>query len=123
MSLINEFVTEIEINNNKVQVSVVIDVEEDVEFDLTDWDDARDITRIKSGGLFVAYVRVTAKALGMEGIDSLGQCTLRPNNMFNSEPFETDLKMYLNEYQMIDNALEDLKTNLVNQAKLLKQYA
>lgn len=113
---------ELDINGVKVPAEVSIQVEEDYDYDLTDWEDERDRKAIKSGKFFVACIVVTAKALGVDGLDSLGACTLRPNNMFDSKPFEDDLNGMLTDHGMINNALDDLKNNIISQANLLKAF-
>jgi hypothetical protein len=115
-----EFKRDIVINGRTIQAFVKITVEQEYDFDISDWEDATDQARIKSGELFVAWVQVLSFALGIEGCDSISWCTLRPNNMFNSEPFESDLKSILEDYNMIENSLMDLEKNIRDQAKLLK---
>lgn len=116
-------IADLEVNGIKLKASIQIQVDEDRDYDLKYWDDPRDRQRIKSGELFVAWVCVTATALEIEGTDSLSGCTLRPNNLFDSNPFETDLDAILTDNQMVENALSDLAKNIVARAKALKEFA
>lgn len=115
---------EIEINGIKIPVVVNITLIEE-NLDSSDLVDlmAIDRDRLESGDLFSAAIHVEASALGIEGFDSLGQCFMRHNNIFNSEPFDTDLAMYLSEYGLVENALDYLKVNIINQAQSLKKFA
>jgi hypothetical protein len=108
--------TSIKINKQSVKVKLTLSVADD--------DICLDDESFKpADGYFCAYILVKAEALGLEGFDSLGGCELRPNNYFNSQPFQDSIKSYLTDYDMIQNALDSLKSQIESQYLKLKTEA
>jgi hypothetical protein len=62
-------------------------------------------------------VSVIARAEGLEGLDTLGGCHVKWSN------FETDLTDLVNDHGMTENALEALKTEILDASKRLAKYA
>ncbi len=118
----------IKINGINVDVEIEIRVEEDDitpdgDFDFGDAEEnAAYLRRFKSGELFIAVISVNARALGERGNDCLGGCHIHSNNLFDSTLFESDVNSTIREHTMVSNAVEDLKTSIVNKAKLLKGF-
>lgn len=131
------FKRRIKVNSHSVNIEVVIKVEnEDNQSILFDQDFETKVqesayrAKVERGDLFAGFIVVVAHAEGLEGEDSLGACELRPNNMFNSDPFEQSVNSYLETYSMVKSATDQLKRNLENeysrlilQAKRFKKYS
>ncbi len=116
----------IEINGRKIPAIVNIEVFEDdlpieVDFGNTD-EEKKYLARFESGELFSACIKVTACALGQVDGDSLSACHLHSNNAFESK-FDDDLQGILEEHEMVENALENLKNTIIHQANKLAPYA
>src|SRR5688572_5594839 len=109
--LFKKYTVETEINGNTVNVEISIQVEEDNigpegEFGFgSEEENKKYLERFHRNELFVGCIFVTASAFGLEGVDSMGDCHLSSNNMFNSEPFESDVNNILSYYNMIENAV------------------
>lgn len=71
---------------------------------------------------FQALVIVSAEAFGIEGNDALGAVVL-PHNGYDSRPFNNAVESTLTEYGMINEAISELKKNLIKRAKQLVKYA
>jgi hypothetical protein len=110
------FYKDVNINGINIKSEVTVKVVDDCNFDLSDWDLFEDRKRIQSGEITVVEVIVSAIAYGIEGIECLGQCTV------GVKSFEADLKSILDDYKLIENALGDLKTKIINQVEQLKQF-
>lgn len=109
------------INNIPVNVQIQIEVEPDFEtpdFDYgSEQENKAEMRRFETGELLNTIIIVTASVYGVTGSDNLGQCFLR------SSQFEKDAMSTIREYEMIDNALKDLKTNIETQARQLAKFA
>lgn len=118
-----------EVNGIPVKATVNVYVEEDFDSDPLDLDFESEIDkkeygqRFERGELFNAGITVEATAYGETGIDSLWGNHMACNNMFNPEPFENDLQSILKYHDMIENAIDNLKKQLVERANALKQFA
>jgi hypothetical protein len=130
MSIFKELTEELSINGHTIPVQVTIEVDEDIYVDPADdfnfGDEATNaeyLERFRSGELFMGSITVTAKALGEVGSDHLGACHLCSNNAFNSAPFNTSVNNIVDDYQMVNRALLDLREMIISKAKLLKEYA
>ncbi len=117
-----------EINGIPLEVKVSIYVGEDHDtnpFDM-DFDSEASkksyVERFENGELFNAWINVIAEASGERGSDALCNVHLHRNNMFNSEPFEYDLNTIIEVHGMINEAIEDLRTTIINRANTLKQF-
>ncbi len=111
------------INGHKIEVLITVTVQEGQDdFDaLIDCDNQKEVMRmIDRGEIFAGSVFVTATALGLEGSDCLGGCSLVPNNAFNSAPFEASVKAVIDNHDMVENALADLTKAIQGQAKVLR---
>lgn len=122
----------VKLNGRDLVADIVIRVEEDdytpragADFDTGDAeaDKAYEKRFEPNGDLFNAVIFVTATAHGVEGSDVLGGCHISCNNMFNSEPFNKDVELVLEEHAMISNAVIDLAEQVKARAKDLAPYA
>lgn len=117
----------IKVNGHPVEVQIEVRVEEDP--------DAEDGFGMPAAeGFFYGSILVLATApfdagIELEGIDSLGGCELRPNNMFDSTPFNKSVEEILETYGMEANAVNDLRKQiegrydeLVRRAELFKKF-
>lgn len=119
----------IKINGVYVTATVEVQVMEDDCMEVSESFDFGDdkanaeyLARFTSGELFNAYVVVQAEALGVTGVDSLGGCHIHSNNMFDSTPFETDVREILRTHGMIQTALDDLAKQVIEQAEKFKPF-
>lgn len=117
MSTYKMFQKMIEVKGKKIQAEITIEVLED------DNSVHYDVASLKRKDAFLGIISVKASAFGCEGWDSLGECEIYCNNMFNPKPFQENVDMYLNEYNLVNNALKDLEDNILQRAKELKQFA
>lgn len=111
---------EITINGHLVEIEVRITVDEEEyaeDFNL------KVNSQVERGDIFAAVISVEAEALGIVGFDSLGQCLLKPNNMFNSKPFNDGVNSYLKDYEMEANAVQDLTKKVEEQYAILTASA
>lgn len=122
----------IEINGRTIECDVTINVHEDHDIpveDTFDFGDAKAnaeyLARFRGSNakLFSANILVEATALGEHGFDSLCACHVHCNNFFDSKPFETDVNDFIKEHDMVQIALDDLKTTIVNKANQMSQFA
>lgn len=124
-----KYTTPIKVNEQTVDAEITIEVHEDDHGDLLDQDFENEEQRrayeekVRSGEVFAGYVVVTARAEGLEGSDSLGCCELKPNNMFNSKPFEQSVEYYVKEHSMVDTAIDELTKALQNEYQHLVDRA
>lgn len=108
----------IEINGHEVKVELSVEVENDNDVSLGDLsDDVEEqndyMKRMERGDLMVAVVFVRARALGIEGSDVLG-------GVFVTEP--SDVTEAVQYHAMIESATDDLKKNILDQAKELAKF-
>jgi hypothetical protein len=108
----------IKVNDLDVAIDVVVTVSDESEY-LNEFLDTYEyadrelmIQKVESGELFPGTITVEAKAFDLIGFDSLGACELKPNNMFNSEPYNTSVEGYVAEYSMEENAIAELVKQL-----------
>jgi hypothetical protein len=117
------------VNGHAVETVITVTVEEDDQSILMDQDfetpKQREAyaSKVESGSIFCGHVAVTATALGLEGHDSIGGCELKPNNMFNSDPFEKSVNSVLKEYSLEQNAIDSLVTQLQDECTVLTRRA
>lgn len=120
----------VRVNGHTIDVDILIEVEEDdVQF-LLDQDFESDEARIKyvnkinRGDIFAGVVLVKASALGLTGTDVLSGCELKPNNMFNSTPFDKSVEACVKDNSMVENAVNELKKILAAEhSRLLTESA
>ncbi len=126
----------ITVNGHGVECLVKVLVNEDSLEYLTDQDYENEtqrlehLNRIESGEVFSAWIEVQVSALGLTAHDTLGACEIRSNNMFNSEPFESDVNQVLESNGLEENATNDLikqieaqHETLIRQADMYKKFA
>jgi len=111
----------IEINGKKIDVIITKSVEPDYhtkpegDFDFGDKEEnAAYLARFHSGELMMALVSVKASALGFEGTDCLGACHIKS---------DSDAWDIASEYNMVENAMKELRDNIVEAANKLKEYS
>lgn len=115
----------IEINGQVIDVQVTIktgedDLEPEGDFDFGDTEEnAAYLKRFRSGELFIGIVLVEARALGEIGFDSLGGCHWHTAR----SKFETDVQETIDAHDLVESALAELKSNIINKANQLKRYA
>lgn len=98
----------VEINNRAVSVSIVVYVEHDEGYNLSDLsDDSKEQKRlgkkIDDGSLMIAHVMVKASAFTIDGIDTLG-------GVFIAKP--EDVEETISFHSMELNAINDLKLTM-----------
>lgn len=133
--MIREQKRTIKVNGHEVNVLIVITIHED-NIDCADLYFESEAQRteyaakFENGELFAGSIIVSAQALGLEGVDSLGACELVPNNLFDSKPFENSVNEYLKDYDLIDNAINRLEaqleqrySQLIEQAETFKRFS
>jgi hypothetical protein len=115
----------VEVNGHMVEavVSVMWDYEdthpvsgEDFDFGDSQANDDYE-ARFFRGELSNVMVTVRVMAEGLEGLDHLGACHV------TSRDFETDLMQLVNDHDMIGQASDELKTNIIEAASRLQKYA
>jgi hypothetical protein len=74
------------------------------------------LDKFESGELANLLLKVKAEALGCEGSASLGSCHV---DVFNTNE---EISIFVNEYDMLDEAIEDCKRNIKEQIEVLKPY-
>ena len=110
MQLIKAFKTETVIEGMAKAVLISVEIDHD-SFDGSGMESdeiAKIEAKIERGGLDCVWVKVTARFSGLEnyeGWDSMGQ-------VFASVPGEVG--QIVSEYDMVENAIDDLKTNVLN---------
>lgn len=109
---------EISIKGQAVNVRITVHVEEDE----TDYEYG-DIHPRPKAGHFYATVRVDAEALGETGCDALGACSLPVNGVYTQEVFNKAVRETVFENEMVTEALNNLRDNVVSRANLLKPFA
>lgn len=110
------FKKKIPVTGKTLTATVTITIAED------DWMEALDTympedrvrlqAKFEAGELFPASILVEAQAEGLTGYASIGGVELKPNNMFNSKPFERSVSRAIKDYRLIDEALEGLCAQL-----------
>ena len=98
-----------------------ISVEEDEIEDGSDFGDEAEnaayLARFSSGELFNGIVFVKASFAGIEGNDALGGC-----HLFTGVKLRESVIDIVDEYNIVDEAIEECIGNLLEQAQLLAPY-
>lgn len=119
----------VKINGHDVEVTLTVRVEEDFYRPEGDFDfgnakaNEEYLERFKRGELFMAFISVTATALGETGHDGLGACHIHSNNFFDSTKFNDDIEQVLKDYALESNAIKELINNIKSKAGILKKFA
>jgi hypothetical protein len=109
---------QIEINGKRIMAHIHCAFEDDLDqpdFDYgNESENKAELARFESGELSNMLLKVTASALGETGTDVLGQVFVKTSQV------ESDLLSVANDHDMINNALIELKNNIIYQYKTLK---
>jgi len=122
MTKYKTFLTESQVNDKTLTILIEIEVEEELqEVNLIDHDlslkEKKDfLKRLDSGEVFSAFIVVRAKALEVEGNDSLGSCYIETKN------FSHEIDTIVSDHSMIENAIEDLLKKMKRLTEKLKEY-
>jgi hypothetical protein len=108
---------EMEINGKNINVELIYSFdyeEESPDFDYgSKEENEKELKRFDDGELLNLWVNVRAYALGQVGQDSLGQCFI------SAKKFDADFQSTVDENSMKENALDDLKKNIIDGYKTL----
>lgn len=111
--------TVLKINNREIPVKVSYAYECDSnppDFDYgSTLENQKELTRFKSGELMNVCIQVTCEALNKKGSDYLGGCFVETSS------WQTHLQQVACDYQMVEEALEELRTKILLDYQILKQ--
>lgn len=103
----------IKINDKDIPATIEIEYEyDDCSDPETDFDHPEDIQKAKNGNWIAYNITVYAKALGEQDYDSLCNCYVSN---------EEELLNIVDDNNMIDIAIHELKTSIKNKYALLKE--
>lgn len=120
MELLKSFTKPIQIGKVRETAKVSISFEYDgnaPDFDYGNSEEnAKELARFESGELLNILIVVKAELDGEIGTDCLGQCFIEADNL------KAGIEKTVKDHNMVDQALAELKVNILYQANILAKY-
>lgn len=124
------FNKEIKVGNQRIMAEIIVSVGEDDfpligdDFDLgTDEENQSYLELFKNDELFNGIVAVEATALNLTGFDVKGSCPMHCDNPYDGSKFSKDVNAVLNDYNIVENAIDELIRKIEVRAKTLAPFA
>lgn len=117
MNKIHQYTIELSDLKKPIEITISFDYDpESPDFDYgTEHVNQKEMSRFESGELLNLYIVVEAKIGHLAGHDSLGQVFVKASNL------EQDVMDTVKAYDMIQNAIDDLKLDIERTKQLLNE--